>query len=77
MEDIVNGNLSDEMLQQYGISPDIFDGHVSTEEAEQSIMEAEVPKQMQIVAIEGQIFRMYLRIFFWKIITVKFIRSLG
>ena len=77
VEDIVNGNVSDEMLQQYGISPDIFDGHVSTEEAEQSIMEAEVPKQMQIVAIEGQIFRMYLRIFFWKIITVKFIRSLG
>ena len=32
---------------------DFFDGHVSTEEAEQSIMEAEVPKQMQIVAIEG------------------------
>ena len=53
VEDIVNGNVSDEMLQQYGISPDIFDGHVSTEEAEQSIMEAEVPKQMQIVAIEG------------------------
>ena len=49
VEDIV----SDEMLQQYGISPNIFDGHVSTEEAEQSIMEAEVPKQMQIVAIEG------------------------
>ena len=40
VEDIVNGNVSDEMLQQYGISPDIFDGHVSTEEAEQSIMEA-------------------------------------
>ena len=37
VEDIVNGNVSDEMLQQYGISPDIFDGHVSTEEAEQSI----------------------------------------
>lgn len=53
VEDIVNGNVSDEMLQQYGISPNIFDGHVSTEEAEQSIMEAEVPKQMQIVAIEG------------------------
>lgn len=53
VEDIVNGNVSDEMLQQYGISPDIFDGHVPTEEAEQSIMEAEVPKQMQIVAIEG------------------------
>lgn len=53
VEDIVNGNVSDEMLQQYRISPDIFDGHVSTEEAEQSIMEAEVPKQMQIVAIEG------------------------
>ena len=49
VEDIVNGNVSDEMLQQYGISPNIFDGHVS----EQSIMEAEVPKQMQIVAIEG------------------------
>jgi len=53
VEDIVNGNVSDEMLQQYGISPDIFDGHVSTEEVEQSIMEAEIPKQMQIVAIEG------------------------
>ena len=53
VEDIVNGNVSDEMLQQYGISPDIFDGHVSTEEAEQSIMEGGVPKQMQIVAIEG------------------------
>ncbi|WP_195413272.1 CvpA family protein [Coprococcus comes] len=52
VEDIVNGNVSDEMLQQYGISPDIFDGHVSTEEA-QSVMEAEVPKQMQIAAIEG------------------------
>ena len=37
VEDIVNGNVSDEMLQQYGISPDIFDGHVSTEEVEQSI----------------------------------------
>ena len=77
MEDIVNGNVSDEMLQQYGISPDIFDGHVSTEEAEQSIMEAEVPKQMQIVAIEGadlpDVFKNLLR----ENITVKFIRSLG
>ena len=75
VEDIVNGNVSDEMLQQYGISPDIFDGHVSTEEAEQSIMEAEVPKQMQIVAIEGadlpDVFKNLL------LETVKFIRSLG
>ena len=53
VEDIVNGNVSDEMLQQYGISPDIFNGHASTEEAKQSVMEAEVPKQMQIAAIEG------------------------
>lgn len=50
---IVNGNVSDEMLQQYGISPDIFNGHASTEEVKQSVMEAEVPKQMQIAAIEG------------------------
>ena len=53
VEDIVNGNVSDEMLQQYGISPDIFNGHASTEEVKQSVMEAEVPKQMQIAAIEG------------------------
>lgn len=51
VEDIVNGDVSDEMLQQYGISPDIFKGHTA-EETEQSIMKAEVPKQMQIAAIE-------------------------
>lgn len=52
IEDIVNGNVSDEILQQYGISPDIFDGH-TTEDVKQSIMDAEIPKQMQIAAIEG------------------------
>ena len=77
MEDIVNGNVSDEMLQQYGISPDIFDGHVSTEEAEQSIMEAEVPKQMQIVAIEGADLPDVFKNLLLEKITVKFIRSLG
>ena len=44
--------VSEQTLEAAGITvEDIV--NVSTEEAEQSIMEAEVPKQMQIVAIEG------------------------
>ena len=46
--------VSEQTLEAAGITvEDIVNGNVSTEEAEQSIMEAEVPKQMQIAAIEG------------------------
>ncbi len=52
VEDIVNGNVSDDMLRQYGISPDILRGHAK-EEVTQSILDAEIPKQTQIAAIEN------------------------
>lgn len=54
VEDIVNGNVSGADLEQYGISAHILEGkgHVD-EETEQSILDAKVPRQLQIAAIEG------------------------
>lgn len=52
VEDIVNGNVSGDDLAQYGISAGILQGH-ATENVEQSILDAEIPLQTQIAAIEG------------------------
>lgn len=54
VEDIVNGKVSGADLEQYGISSHILEGkgHVD-EEVKQSILDAEVPRQLQISAIEG------------------------
>lgn len=54
VEDIVNGNVSGADLEQYGISSRILEGqgHVD-DEIQQSILDAEVPRQLQIAAIEG------------------------
>lgn len=52
VEDIVNGDVSGEDLAQYGISEGILSGHTQ-EEVEQSIMDAEIPRQTQIAAIEA------------------------
>lgn len=50
--DIVDGKVSGDDLAQYGISAGILQGHTS-EAVEQSILDAEIPLQMQISAIES------------------------
>lgn len=52
--DIVNGNISSEDLAQYGISSSILDG-LSIDESvvEKGLESAEVPRDIQIAAIEG------------------------
>lgn len=52
VEDIVNGDVSGKDLAQYGISSGILSGHTK-EQVEQSIMDAEIPRQVQITAIES------------------------
>lgn len=53
VQDIVDGKVSGSDLAQYGISAGVLDGqgHLS-EEAKQSLLDAEIPKQTQIEAIE-------------------------
>lgn len=54
IQDIVDGKISGEDLTQFGVSAGILDGegHL-TQETEQSILDAEVPRQTQIRAIES------------------------
>lgn len=52
VEDIVNGDVSGDDLAEYGISAGILSGHTQ-EQVEQSIMDAEIPRQLQITAIES------------------------
>ena len=54
VEDIVNGTVTGEDLEQYGISSGILDGQGHLEEGTaQTILGADVPKQTQISAIEN------------------------
>lgn len=54
IQDIVEGKVSGEDLTKFGISAGVLDGkgHL-TEEVERSILDAEVPRQLQIQTIEG------------------------
>ena len=52
IEDIVNGKVSGEDLAKYGIASGVLDGHMQEEIAE-SFDEGEIPRQMQIAAIEA------------------------
>lgn len=52
VEDIVEGRISGKDLAKHGISSGILNGH-SVEEVKQSIMDAEIPRQLQIAAIEA------------------------
>lgn len=54
IEDIVNGKVSAEKLKEYGISSGVLAGkNGNKEKITQSILDAEVPRQTQIAAIEG------------------------
>ena len=54
VEDIVNGNVTDDELAQYGISRSLLDGlRAGGEEAQEALEGAEIPRDMQIAAIEG------------------------
>lgn len=52
VEDIVNGKISDKELAAIGISPNILDGHTVKKEDLYTIFNAEIPRQIQIEAIE-------------------------
>lgn len=52
VEDIVSGKVSGSDLAKAGISSGILNGH-KTEEVKQSILDAELPRQVQIAAIES------------------------
>ena len=52
VSDIVNGNISGDELAQYGISSSLLDGLKNSEKVEQAINEAEIPRDVQVAAIE-------------------------
>lgn len=52
VEDIVSGKVSGSDLAEHGISSGILKGH-NTEEVKQSILDAELPRQVQIALIEA------------------------
>lgn len=53
VEDIVNGKVSGKDLTKFGLSSGILSGHVSSESTSQSILDEELPRQVQIAAIEA------------------------
>lgn len=54
IQDIINGNISDEELAQYGISSSLLSGLRSGSGDSESVLEgAEIPKDVQVAAIEG------------------------
>lgn len=54
IEDIVNGSISSEELAKYGISSNVLDGLSDDKKGsiEDAINEAEIPRDMQVAAIE-------------------------
>lgn len=55
IDDIVNGNVSKETLEQYGISSSVLDGVLggSRQAVEETLEGAEIPRDLQIEAIQG------------------------
>lgn len=51
VEDIVNGKVSGKDLAKHGISAGVLAGHTQ-EEVKESLLDAEIPRQLQIEAIE-------------------------
>ena len=52
VSDIVNGNISGDELAQYGISSSLLDGLRNSGTVEKAIEEAEIPRDVQMAAIE-------------------------
>lgn len=54
IEDIVNGDVSKDQLSKYGISGNVLDGlNSKKQEVQESIEETEIPRDMQIAAIQN------------------------
>ncbi|MCI8639586.1 MAG: CvpA family protein [Coprococcus sp.] len=53
VEDIVNGKVSGKDLTKFGISSGVISGHVSQDKPDQSLLDSEIPRQVQIAAIES------------------------
>ena len=55
VEGIVNGEVDGDDLEQFGISPSILKGHVAETTGEYSIFSIDLPREVQIAAIEKSI----------------------
>ncbi len=53
IEDIVSGRVTGDELAQYGISSSILDGLKNDDSAEAAVMGAEIPRDVQVAAIES------------------------
>lgn len=64
IKDIVSGKITGEELADYGISRSLLDGLKNNETVQEEIENAEIPRDMQVAAIEGadipQIFKRLL-----------------
>lgn len=55
VEEIVNGEVDGEDLEQLGISPDILNGHVEETPEVDTIFSIDLPREVQIAAIEHSV----------------------
>ncbi|MCI9489231.1 CvpA family protein [Lachnospiraceae bacterium 48-42] len=53
IEDIVNGKVTGDKLADYGISSSLLDGLKNKEEVRDAVENAEIPRDMQVAAIEN------------------------
>lgn len=52
VDDIVNGKISGDQLAEFGISRSLLDGVMGSAQVEQAIEGAEIPRDLQVAAIE-------------------------
>lgn len=55
VEDIVNGEVNGDDLEQFGISPNILNGHATQNSEDYSIFSIDIPRDVQIAAIEKSV----------------------
>lgn len=53
IEDIVNGKITGEELADFGISRNLLDGLKNSDTVQEVVENAEIPRDMQVAAIEG------------------------
>lgn len=53
IEDIVNGKITGEELADFGISRNLLDGLKNSDSVQETVENAEIPRDMQVAAIEG------------------------
>lgn len=53
VEDIVNGKVTGEQLAEHGISSSLLDGLKNSEEVSEAVENVEIPRDMQVSAIEN------------------------